>query len=271
MRSLHGIVVVLVGTDGSENAGSVARLCGNFGCALRFVDVHAQLDCRDAWKMAHPCEQLLDEAPRFPSLAAAIADCSLVIATSGKIAEALDRDAVDVATARHWWPSPGERTALVFGNERTGLSVVDAERCHRVVQLPTPGHAHSLNLASAVAVTLTLVAEAGRQPSSVRASASSQQQLLNTLEQRLFYSGFYKGRDPAGFRPRLVELLAKTDFSSRDNELMTDVIIALSSSPSSPPVPPAGPAPSPPTAADDDPLPPDPRAPHPAKPSPSSS
>jgi tRNA C32,U32 (ribose-2'-O)-methylase TrmJ len=229
LRPLHGIVVVLVGTDGSENAGSVARLCGNFGCELRFVDVHAVLDCRDAWKMAHPCEALLDAAPRFATLEAAVADCRLVIATSGKIAAAVDNDALDVAGARGWWPAPGERTAIVFGNERTGLSVIDADRCHRVVQLPTPGHAKSINLASAVAVTLTLIGEAGRSAAEARAGQSSRQRLQTACEQALLASGFYKGRDPVHFRPRLEELLQKTDFSHRDIELTMDLLASLSS------------------------------------------
>jgi TrmH family RNA methyltransferase len=237
LRPLDGVVVVLVGTDGSENAGSVARLCGNFGARLRFVDVHADLACKNAWKMAHPCEALLDEAPRFAAFDEAVADCALVIATSGKIAEAMDREPLDVGRAAGFLPAPGDRTAIVFGNERTGLAVDVAARCHRVLRLPTPGPIDSFNLASSVAVTLTLLAEAARSSSSTstasssigagRASSTSYAALRDTLEEALQRRGFYKGRGPAGFRPRLDELLGKMDLSSRDVELLGDLVSAL--------------------------------------------
>lgn len=227
LRPLDGVVVVLVGTDGSENAGSVARLCGNFGASLRFVDVHADFACKNAWKMAHPCEALLDEAPRHATLLEAVADCALVVATSGKIATAMDQAPLDVARAAGFLPAAGDRTAIVFGNERTGLAVDDAARCHRVLRLPTPGHADSLNLASSVAVTLTLLAEAARTTSSPRASSSSRQVLRDTLEGALHRRGFYKRRDPATFRPRLDELLGKMDLSTRDVVLLTDLVVAL--------------------------------------------
>ena len=228
LHPLDGVVVVLVGTDGSENAGSVARMCGNFGATLRFVDVHADLACKNAWKMAHPCEALLDEAPRHATLAEAVADCGLVVATSGKIAAAVDREPLDVSRATGFLPAPGERTAIVFGNERTGLAVDDAARCHRVLRLPTPGPVDSFNLASSVAVTLTLLTEARRAaPSSVRATSSSYLTLREALEQGLDRRGFYKGRSPVGFRPRLDELLGKMDLSPRDVELLTDLVIAL--------------------------------------------
>lgn len=233
LRPLEGIVVVLVGTDGSENAGSVARLCGNFGATLRFVDVHADLACKNAWKMAHPCETFLDEAPRHATLEDALADCGLAVATSGKIAAAMDQEALDVDRARGFLPAAGERTAIVFGNERTGLALADAARCQRVLRLPTPGHVDSLNLASSVAVTLTLLAEAARTPSLPRATSSSRQILRDTLEASLLQRGFYKGRGPEGFRPRLDELLGKMDLSTRDVTLFTDLVVAL-----------AGPAPA---------------------------
>lgn len=227
LRPLDGIVVVLAGTEGSENAGSVARLCGNFGAHLRFVDVRADLACKGALKMAHPCEGLLADAPRFAELPAAVADCALVVATSGKIATAMDRAPLDLERAAGLLPAPGERTAIVFGNERTGLPVELAGRCHRVVRLPTPGPVASFNLASSVAVTLTLLAEAARSAPAPRAASGSRQRLRDTFEDALARSGFYKGRSPEVFRPRLDELIAKMDLSERDVEVVCDLVAAL--------------------------------------------
>ena len=224
--ALADIVVVLVGTDGSENAGGVARLAGNFGCALRFVDVHADLACRDAYKMAHPMEAFLDSCPRFERLADATADCAVVVATSGKIVRPGGTPTLSVSLASSFLRSVGEKIALVFGNERTGLSVSDAALCQRVIRLPTPGSADSFNLASSVAVTLTLV-HAAMRDSSERASAVDRRALAQTFEDELIARGFYKRRAPDGFRPRLDELVGKMDLSPRDVVLLGQLLRAL--------------------------------------------
>lgn len=231
LRPLDGIVVVLGDTEGSENAGSVARLCGNFGAALRFVAVRADLDGRDCLKMAHPCETLVAAAPRYAALEDAVADCALVVATSGKIATALDAAPLDTGRAAGFLPAPGERTALVFGNERTGLPAELADRCHRVVRLPTPGWVDSLNLASSVAVMLTLLAEAARTAPAPRASVAARLRLRDAFEDALARRGFYRDRGPAAFRPRLDELLAKMDLSERDVEVVRDLVIVLAGDP----------------------------------------
>lgn len=227
LRSLDGVVVVLVSTDGSENAGSVARLCGNFGAALRFVDVRAELAGRDCLKMAHPCEALVAAAPRHERFEDAVADCALVVATSGKISRAMEVAPLDIGRAAAFLPAPGDRTALVFGNERTGLPVELALRCHRVARLATPGWVDSFNLASSVAVMLTLLAEAARTAPAPRASAAARLRLRDTFEDALARRGFYKGRGPAPFRPRLDEFLGKMDFSERDVEVFGDLVVAL--------------------------------------------
>ncbi len=228
---LQGIVVVLVRTEGARNAGSVARLCGNFGAALRFVDVKADLATKDAWQMAHPCEALLDEAPRFATLSAALHDVALAVGTSGKISSAISAAPLDVARARLLLPPPGEKLALVFGNERVGLSLDEAALCPRVIRLPTPGPVDSLNLSHAVAVTLTLLSSASSsapgQKSEPRASSPARAALLTTWEDALSARGFYRATTREQMSPRLRELLDKMDISERDTVLLRDMLKRL--------------------------------------------
>lgn len=225
---LRGVVVVLVRTEGARNAGSVARLCGNFGVELRLVDVKADLHTKDAWQMAHPCEALLDQAPRFASLPEALHDVALAVATSGKISDALSGAALDVDRARLLLPAPADRLALVFGNERTGLALEEAACCPRVVRLPTPGPVDSLNLSHAVAVALTLLWEAANQQQAQRrASSSGRSALLSTWEDALDAAGFYRKTTRAQFQPRLQEILDKMDISERDAALLRDMFQRL--------------------------------------------
>lgn len=229
MNLLERLVIVLVRSEGPLNVGSVARLCGNFGCGLRLVAPLTDRSQREAIMMAHPSEVLLHEAPVFGTLGEALADVSLAVATSSKISEAAEAPWLSVARARLLLPGADERVALVFGNERTGLSVDEAALCPRVVRLPTPGPTESLNLSHSVAVMLTLfcaAAEDGGERDDFRASKPARQALISTLTRQLDARGFFKGGDRAraSFQPRLQELTDKMDLSERDLVLLQDVL-----------------------------------------------
>ena len=229
MNLLERLVVVLVRSEGPLNVGSVARLCGNFGCALRLVAPLADRSIPDAIKMAHPSEALLAAAPVFKTLDEALTDVSLAVATSSKLTEAAVAPWLSVSRARLLLPAQNERVALVFGNERTGLSTQEAARCPRVVRLPTPGPTQSLNLSHAVAVTLTLfyaAADRAEASADFRASKSSRDALIHLLDRQLAQRGFFKGgeRARAAFQPRLQELADKMDLSERDLVLLQDVL-----------------------------------------------
>jgi tRNA/rRNA methyltransferase len=236
------IVVVLVRPEGPQNVGSVARLCGNFGATLRLVSPLCDTTCRDALKMAHPREDELLHAARFNDVDAALADVALSVGTSGKISDAITAPAWSTRAARLVWPAPGEKTALVFGNERTGLAKTEAARCTRLVRLPTPGPVDSFNLASAVAVMLTLlhaavdvagagaVADEEEDAAPVvehRASVTARGALRDAWSDALASAGFYRATTREQFAPRLVELLDKMDISERDAALLRDMFVRL--------------------------------------------
>jgi tRNA/rRNA methyltransferase len=233
MNLLERLVVVLVRSEGPLNVGSVARLCGNFGCSLRLVNPLIDRSTRDAIKMAHPSEQLLEDAPVFTTLREALADVSLAVATSSKLYDAVDTPWLSVARARLLIPSTEEKIALVFGNERTGLSVDEGRLCPRVVRLPTPGPTESLNLSHSVAVTLTLFAAAADGTdvnAEFRASKPSRDALVTMISRQLEARGFFKGgpKSRNSFMPRIQELADKMDLSERDLVLLQDVLLVLS-------------------------------------------
>ncbi len=223
LAPLARVTVVLVDTDGAENLGSVARLCGNFGCELRLVRPNCQLDGRDALKMAHPCEATLQGVQPLATLPDAIADLDLAVATSGKLRQATAGEPLDVARARLLLPTPPARLGLVFGNERTGLSAQDAALCPRVVRLPTPGPVESLNLASAVAVALTLLCEACRGEVVGRADAALRANLVLALLERARQRDGLNPHRLGRLQPRIAELVDKMDLNAAD----VDVLIRL--------------------------------------------
>jgi len=82
------LAVVLVEPSGPLNAGSVARLCANFGVAsLRLVAPRCDPADPQAKQMAvRGLEQLL-ACELYPTLEAAVADCRRVVACSGRVEE----------------------------------------------------------------------------------------------------------------------------------------------------------------------------------------
>ena len=229
--SLGRIVVVLVATDGPLNLGSVARLCGNFGCPLRLVDLRADATSKHAVMMAHPAERVLLDATRYATLPEALADVELAIGTSSKLAGARDAPPLTLERARLLLPGPAGRIALVFGNERLGLKLDEAVHCHRVVRLLTTGTEPSMNLSHAVAVVLQVFAlaitnEAGDAEGvqSTRAAPGARETLLSEWQQALVQAGYFKTQTPERFAPRLREIVDKMDVSDRDVELLRGML-----------------------------------------------
>lgn len=221
------LVVVLVRTEGPLNLGSVARLCGNFGCALRLVDVRADAASREALMMAHPSEAVLTGAARFATLEEALTDVELAVGTSSKIAQARDGPPLTVERARLLWPAAGARVALVFGNERLGLKLDEAAACHRTVRLLTTGSEPSLNLSHAVAVVLEVFALAALDDEPTRAAPGDREHLLVEWLAALEHAGYFRVQTPAEFAPRMREIVDKMDVSARDVELLRGMLRVL--------------------------------------------
>lgn len=150
---LGGPVVILVEPQMGENIGMVARAMLNCGLKeLRLVRP------RDGWpneRAVAACAGatiILDNVTLFDSLSDAIADCHYTYATSGKPASqskhvVTARQAALETRARE---AAGEKVALVFGPERTGLYIDDLSLCRCVLSVPLNPAFTSLNLSQAV-------------------------------------------------------------------------------------------------------------------------
>lgn len=159
------LVLVLVEPAGPLNVGAVARLCANFAIdELRLVAPRCDPLGEEARRMAVHGLGMLESAPVFPSLAAALADCSRVVASSGR-GEGEPLPLLGPAEALAWLlagrPEPGSRgagaaapVALVFGREDRGLSNAELLQAGRLLQIDTGAAYSSLNLSHAVAVVL---------------------------------------------------------------------------------------------------------------------
>ncbi len=148
--------LVLVEPAGPLNVGSVARLCRTYGIEeLRLVAPRCDPLGDEARLMAVKGLPLLQQARLFPTLAAALADCGRVVATSGRPeGEPLPLEDPDDPLAWLLAGDPVLPSALVFGREDRGLSNDELLQAGRLLQIPTPTPHGSLNLSHAVAVVL---------------------------------------------------------------------------------------------------------------------
>lgn len=152
--------LVLVEPAGPLNVGSVARLCANFGVeGLRLVAPRCDPLGEEARRMAVHGGAVLEGARHFATLAEALADCTRVVACTGRGAgEPLPLLAPTEALT--WLlGGPSEeaspaQTALVFGREDRGLAKDELLQAGKLLQIGTGASYPSLNLSHAVAVVL---------------------------------------------------------------------------------------------------------------------
>jgi tRNA/rRNA methyltransferase len=144
--------IVLLRPRNPENLGAVARAMANFGLedwAIAQLGTH---DFRAARRVAVHAEDLLDRPRIVHGLDEAVADCAWVVGTSARRVRGKRRLAPD-EVAREALARAGDgRTALVFGDERSGLTNDDIHRCHDLSAIPTDDAQPSVNLAQAVLV-----------------------------------------------------------------------------------------------------------------------
>ncbi|MBY0277224.1 RNA methyltransferase [Candidatus Binatia bacterium] len=238
---LGNVRIVLVRPRRGGNVGAAARVMKNFGLGeLTLVAPRTRVGAVGERMAAH-ARDVLARRTSAPDLAAAVADCALVVGTAGRDFAHLralpPRDvAAEIVAA-----GTGGRVALVFGPEDHGLSNADLGRCQRLLRIPTGDAYPSLNLAQAVAVCayeLRLAAAdagagvdastsprrrrppggsaAARTDDRAAASSAEREALLEHLGQALDAIGFLSRQNPAHIVADLRGLFARAGLTRRD-------------------------------------------------------
>jgi tRNA/rRNA methyltransferase len=124
----------------------------NFGLADWAIAALGTHDFATMRRVAVHAEELLDRPRLCETLDEAVADCAWVVGTSSR-APPGKRRLTPAAVAAEALAGP-ERgtTAIVFGDERSGLTNAEIDRCHDLSAVPTDPEQPSLNLAQAVLV-----------------------------------------------------------------------------------------------------------------------
>ena len=148
------IKIVLVNTSHPGNIGAAARAMKNMGLSELVLVEPEEFPSGVAVGRAASALEILEHARVVDSLGDAISDCSLVIGASARRRSIpwpmlSPRQTGEKAVAES---KAGQRVALVFGREDSGLNNEELQLCNFHVQIPANPEYSSLNLAAAVMV-----------------------------------------------------------------------------------------------------------------------
>jgi len=225
--------VVLVATRNPLNIGAAARAMSNFGFRhLRVVNPYEPA-FREA-RSAVGAKALLAGAEKYTSVAAAVADCTLVVGTTTvgnrellHPLRPLEQGAVLIR--KHLESS---RVALLFGSEKFGLSNNDLSHCHWLMRVPTLPEHRSMNLGQAVSVCLYELIRDTKSARRLRekeptASAAEMERFSTLLLAALRASGYANPKHAAKNEEKMRRLVRRLKLPARDAEVWLGILRQL--------------------------------------------
>ncbi len=233
--ALARVRIVLVRPSHPGNVGAAARAMRTMGLGdLRLVAPQRPLG-DEAYALAAGGADLLDRHAPVATLDEAVADCIRVFGCSARSRTVTlplmePHDAANALVLE----SDAGPVALVFGNERTGLTNAELVRCSAQVIIPADPDYPSLNLASAVQIAAYELRRAALRRHAVAAVHNGQSDSVGTsaefeglmehLFRTLFAIDFFKGRVPDTLMRRLRRLGQKSGASSAELALVRGIL-----------------------------------------------
>jgi len=227
-------IIVLDRPQLGQNIGKAARAMLNFGLTeMRLVAPRDGWPNPEAGPAASGADVVLEQARVFPTVQEAIADCSLVFASTVRRRD-LVMPVVDPGEMADSIVGSSARSAILFGPERSGLETEDVALANAIVTVPINPEFGSLNLAQAV---ILLAYEWSKRSSLAQPTAKELEPaaphgelegLVMQLNEELDAKGYFHppSRTDAT-KNTLRTIFTKTGWSSREVKAIRGVIRAL--------------------------------------------
>jgi tRNA/rRNA methyltransferase len=239
------VTFVLHRPQNAENVGAAARAMKNFGLSRLAVVAPPAWDgaprgggpgtAREhlldrARRMARHAADVLDAAGFHADLRSALGPATWVCGTTSREVEGRPRLGPRELAAEVARRSAAGEVAIVFGEERRGLSDAELSLCQAVCTIPTAPAYDSMNLAQAVAVLAYEIAAAP--PAEPRGAAEpARHATLEALWERtgalLAAAGFLNPQGPEHILAELRRVLARAEPTQREAELLAAAVRAL--------------------------------------------
>jgi len=230
--------IILVRPQLGENIGKAARAMLNFGLTdMRIVAPRDGWPNPDAVPSASGATQVLENAKLFETVEAAIADCTLVFASTVRDRNMPKPIATpkEAAAQIHGRITNGEQTAILFGPERSGLTSDDVALADTILTVPVNPEFGSLNLAQAVILCAyefsQSVSEVPAYQTAFPDGQANKEELFGLvghLESALDGKGFFRSEDRRDSQRRMLHnLMHSAGFSSQEVQTMRGIIKSL--------------------------------------------
>jgi tRNA/rRNA methyltransferase len=251
------VYFVLLFPSHPGNVGSAARAMRVMGfkhlrvVGPRYANVGKQ---PKAIALASGALDVLENLQEFETLDEALQDIELKVAVSatgrefGPLPQTPEDICAEIVALSTSVPSlnEGPKIALIFGTERTGMSIEQVQRCQRLCSIPGTANYQSLNLAQAVQilsyclgraaqlqVSSTILqtrgssAEFSNDPAERLASDSEVMGMLAHLEKTLIQTGFLDKEQPKKLMPRLQRLFNKAMLRRSEVDILRGVYASV--------------------------------------------
>jgi tRNA/rRNA methyltransferase len=227
-------VIVLVRPQLGQNIGKAARAMLNFGLTeMRLVAPRDGWPNPDAGPAASGADIVLEKAQLFDTVAEAIADCSHVFASTVRRRDLVMPVLGPQEMAKRIAGS-AERSAILFGPERSGLETEDVALASAIVTVPINPEFGSLNLAQAVillAYEWSRRSELAQPPAKALEAPAPQGEvegLIGHLEEELDTKGYFHPPSRVQATKNTIRtIFTKTGWSSREVKAVRGIIRAL--------------------------------------------
>ena len=153
--NLNNVVIVLDHPDESRNIGAACRAMANNDISeLRIVGNKNDYDIEHIHVLAIHAGGIFDKAQFYSSIKEATADCVVCAGTTRRSGKKRGKLLLPEEFADQMSPvsEEGGKLAVVFGNERTGLTDQQLDQCTTGITIPSSSNFGSLNLSHAVQI-----------------------------------------------------------------------------------------------------------------------
>lgn len=233
------IRIVLCQTHHPGNIGAVARAMNTMGLSRLHLVQPKTFPDAEATARATSSVNVLEEATVHPTLDDALVGTTFAVALSARRRDLgpMFSSPRDIMPDLLRYAETGE-VALVFGNETTGLSNTDVQRCQASVTIPTRPECWSLNLGAAVQVLCyeaRMAAFAGLPPpvdqrvtpfSSARATHEEVEMFYQHLETAMTDSGFYNPERPRRLLAKIRRLFGRAGLEKDEINILRGILAA---------------------------------------------
>ena len=238
-EALSRVRIVLSRPSHPGNIGAAARAMKTMGLSRLYLVCPGKFPDPEAVARAAGADELLGQALVCATLDEALTGCVFAASISARHRnlgpERLPaREAAPLLLEK---AAAGE-VALVFGNETSGLSNAEVQRCQRTVFIPAEADYSSLNLGAAVQLLcyeLRLAACAGQTPEAAKplpfhsppARNEDIERFYTHLEQLMIHTGFLDPAQPKRLMAKIRRLYGRTSLERDEVNILRGILGAV--------------------------------------------